>query len=65
MISVGFYIGAAIVWLLSAWTIFAAIAEVARGRIKPWNINVIIAVVFHGGTAILALELASMAVFYG
>lgn len=65
LITIGYYIAAGLVWLLSAWTIFSAIIEVVRGGTKPWNRNVIIAVLFHGGTAILALELASMAVFLG
>lgn len=65
LIAIGYYIAAFLVWILSAWTILAAIIEVARGRSKPWNPNVIFAVLFHGGTAILTLELTSRAVFYG
>jgi hypothetical protein len=57
----GLGIGAVAAALLAAWTIVAAIVEVARGRSRPWSGDVIAAVVFHGSAAVLALWLASLA----
>jgi hypothetical protein len=56
-----FWIGAAVAWVLSAWTITAVIVEVARGKSRPLSLDVIIGVLFHGGTALLALKLVILA----
>ena len=56
-----YWTAAAIAWALSAWFIIAAIVEVARGKSKPWSGDVLIGVLFHGFTALLALWLANMA----
>ncbi len=56
-----YWIAAAVLWLLSGWTIISTIVEVARGKSKPWNRDVLIGVLFHAGTAIAALKLAILA----
>lgn len=56
-----FWIAAVVVGAISLWTIAAAIVQVARGKSKPWNLDVIVAVLFHGGMAVLALYLAHLA----
>jgi len=55
------WIAAALVWMLSCWTIVAAIVEVVRKKSKPWHKDVVAAILFHGGTAIAVLKLASWA----
>ena len=62
MEAVLYWTAAGIVWALSAWTIIGAIVEVARGKAGPVEADVIIAVVFHGATAVVALKLANLAV---
>lgn len=59
--TIGFWIAAAATFVLSAWTILAAIVEVARGKSRPWHPDVLLAILFHGGTAVLALWLAGKA----
>jgi hypothetical protein len=58
---VAFWIAAAVVGAISLWTFFAAVVQVARGKSKPWSLDVVVAVLFHGGTAVLALWLANLA----
>ncbi|MCP4676543.1 MAG: hypothetical protein GY854_13715 [Deltaproteobacteria bacterium] len=60
--SVLYWIGAGLVWAISAWTIVSTIVEVARGRSKPGSRDVIAGVLFHAGTAIAAVKLANLAV---
>ncbi len=60
-----FWIGAALAWVLSAWTIVATIIEVARGRSRLLSGDVITAILFHGVTAIAAIKLANLAVHGG
>lgn len=62
MVSIALWVCAAVVWVLSAWTIVATIVEVARGKSKPWSADVIVGVLFHGVTAVLVLKLANWAV---
>ena len=59
--STGLWIATALVWAISAWTILAAIIEIVRGKSRPWSADVIVAVLFHGGTAVLSVRLAHMA----
>ena len=59
--ALGYWLTALVVWALSAWTIVAAIVEVARGRSRPWHPDVIVAILFHGATAVAALYIASLA----
>ena len=59
--SIGFWIAAGVTFAISAWTIVAAIVEVVRGKSRPWHADVLLAVVFHGVTAVLALWLAGKA----
>lgn len=58
---IAFWIGAAVAGAISLWTIAAAIVQVVRGKSRPWSLDVIVAVLFHGGTAVLALWLAHLA----
>ncbi len=60
--SVLYWIGAGLVWAISAWTIISTIVEVARGKSKPWSRDVVAGVLFHAGTAVAALKLANLAV---
>lgn len=57
----GYWIAAALVGAISLWTIIGAVVQVARGKSRPWSFDVIAAVLFHGGTAVLALWLANFA----
>ena len=59
--SIGFWIAAAVTFVVSAWTIIAAIVEVARGKRRPWHPDVLLAVLFHGCTAVMVLWLAGKA----
>ena len=52
------WIAAGVVGAISLWTFVAA---VARGKSKPWSFDVIVALLFHGGSAVLALYLAHLA----
>jgi hypothetical protein len=58
---IAYWIAAAVVGAISLWTFVAAVVQVARGKAKPWNLDVIVAVLFHGGMAVLALYLAHLA----
>jgi hypothetical protein len=44
--------------LIAAATIISTIVHVARGRSRPWSREVIIAVLFHAGLALVALRAA-------
>jgi hypothetical protein len=57
----GYWIAAAVVGAVSLWTIIGTIVQVARGKSRPWSFDVIAAVLFHGGTVVLALYLAHLA----
>ena len=58
---IAFLIAAAVVGAISLWTFVAAVVQVARGKAKPWSLDVIVAMLFHGGMAVLALYLAHLA----
>ena len=58
---IAYWIAAAVVGAISLWTFVAAVVQVARGKSKPSSLDVIVAVLFHGGTAVLAIWLANLA----
>jgi len=58
---IAFWIAAGVVGAISLWTIVGAIVQIARGKSRPWSFDVIVAILFHGGTAVLALWLAHLA----
>ena len=58
---IAFWIAAGVVGAISLWTIVGTIVRVARGKNRPWSFDVIAALLFHGGTAVLALYLAHLA----
>jgi hypothetical protein len=55
------WIAAGLCFAVSAWTIVAAIVAVVRGTVRPWQLDAVVAVLFHGTTALAALKLASLA----
>ena len=57
--------GAGVCWILSIWTIVATIFEVAKGKSRPYDKDVIVGVLFHGFMAIAVLKLANMAIHGG
>lgn len=56
------WIGAGLVWLLSAVCIFTAMWEVWRGKSRTFSRRIMSMYGFHGVTALLALWLAVQAV---
>ncbi len=59
-----YWIAAGLAGVVSAWSIIATIVEIARGKSKFFSVNVFIGILFHGGTAVLALKLANLAISY-
>ncbi len=60
-----FWTGSGVCFLLGAWTIVEVIVEVAKGKSRVFERDVILAILFHGGMAILALKLAGLAMAKG